>query len=145
MTIKNSVDKFFRYLLVGTLGFAALTVFVTFKEPKTVAAPAPLSAAEIPNKKIKEQNESSRMLGILIVKKTLKDSLRDPTSLVYESYLTSEDGRLHCVNYRAKNGFGGYGKEFIVMEDGKASQKKSDWNKKCAKKEMYPYPVSALN
>lgn len=63
----------------------------------------------------------------------LKRSLRDPASLVWESIRTNEEATVICLEYRARNGFGGMNKEFVVIADGNTSQKAAAWNKHCTR------------
>lgn len=62
---------------------------------------------------------------------TLKQSMRDPDSLVWEDIRANEDATVICLSYRARNGFGGMNREFAVYGGGKASQKPAAWNKYC--------------
>jgi hypothetical protein len=45
-----------------------------------------------------------------------------------------------CFEYRAQNGFGGMGREFVVIQNGKPSQSPSAWNRNCTK----PLPTMDL-
>lgn len=61
----------------------------------------------------------------------VKSALRDPGSLSWESIRASSDANVICLEYRAKNGFGGMNKEFVVFANGKPSQTVAAWNKHC--------------
>lgn len=63
--------------------------------------------------------------------KAVKQALRDPDSLTWESIRANDDASVICLEYRAKNGFGGMNREFAVFVKGKASQKPEMWNKHC--------------
>lgn len=63
----------------------------------------------------------------------LKQSLRDPESLTLESAWANDDASVVCIEYRARNGFGGINKEFIISAKGKLSKEPAAWNKHCTK------------
>lgn len=48
-------------------------------------------------------NEESR------VQETVRSNLKDPDSAKFENLFVSKDGTRACINWNAKNGFGGYG------------------------------------
>lgn len=64
----------------------------------------------------------------------IRNMLRDPESLVFESFRVNEDGTLVCAEYRARNGFGGMNRERIVMTPEKSSQDAEFWNKHCVQR-----------
>lgn len=63
--------------------------------------------------------------------KVLRQNMRDPESLVWEDVRADADGRLVCLQYRARNGFGGMNREQAVVKDGTVSSSPSVWNKQC--------------
>lgn len=82
--------------------------------------------------KIKEENlKESRFRVAVALLKSVKSSLRDPESFVVEFVGVNEDSTVACVEYRAKNGFGGMNKEFAVYAKDKISQSPESWNKYC--------------
>lgn len=64
---------------------------------------------------------------------SIKKTMRDPDSLVWESIRANDDASVICVEYRARNGFGGMNREFAVYANSKVSQKPTAWNKHCIK------------
>ncbi|MGL6245680.1 hypothetical protein [Pseudomonas sp.] len=78
--------------------------------------------------------------GMLAIKK----SLRDPGSVIWETVLVNDDASTVCIEYRAKNGFGGYSKEHAAFFGNRSSQTATDWNKQCANKTMHDQKHSAL-
>lgn len=80
--------------------------------------------------------EHIRFLKTEIAAKTLKNALRDPNSLSWDSIMANDDGSVVCLEYRARNGFGGMNKEFAVFVHGKPSQDAKIWNKNCANKPL---------
>lgn len=77
-----------------------------------------------------------RFQKTVIAAATLKKAMRDPDSLVWESIYTNDDASVICLEYRAKNGFGGMNREFAAIAKGKFSKEASVWNKQCANKTM---------
>lgn len=56
---------------------------------------------------------------------------RDPDSVKIERMLITPDGATKCVQYQAKNGFGGTNREFLVILRDGASKELSDWTSHC--------------
>lgn len=95
-----------------------------------IAAPAPI--AESPVKK----REKHRFDATVAVASTLKQSMDNPHSLVWETILSDDDARVICFEYRVKDNQGDYSREYITYADGKASEAPEDWNKHCAGKKL---------
>lgn len=93
---------------------------VTFSHDET-AAPAPAGAKSL-------QETTAIAAGA-----ALRRAARNPESLVIESGLASDDGKLLCIEYRAQNGFGGMNREFVAFQDGAAKSTSAFWNKHCLK------------
>lgn len=82
--------------------------------------------------KIKESDLKEKRFRVAIaLLKSVKNSLRDPESFAVEYVGVNEDTTVACVEYRAKNGFGGMNKEFAVYAKDKISQSPESWNKYC--------------
>jgi DNA-directed RNA polymerase subunit RPC12/RpoP len=76
--------------------------------------------------------EAVRVGAVRVAVDQLRKSLRDPDSLVVESARAAADPVLVCIEYRAKNGFGGMNKEFVVFTGKKAYPGNAAvWNKSC--------------
>ena len=65
--------------------------------------------------------------------KAVKGALRDPSSVRWDFVGVNDAGTVACIKYHAKNGFGGYGASFAVIENNNASDKQADWNRSCTK------------
>jgi hypothetical protein len=63
--------------------------------------------------------------------KTIKSNLRDPSSVEWEVIHANDDASVICLQYRAKNKFGGIGREITVLAQGEASTNEKAWNKHC--------------
>lgn len=86
-----------------------------------------------PAQQAQDEAGSKRFALAMAVSKTLKKAAREPDSLKFESMRVSDDASVACAEYRAKNGFGGTSKEFVVFVDGKGLTTTSAWNKHCTK------------
>ncbi|MBU3624763.1 hypothetical protein ICN48_00720 [Polynucleobacter sp. JS-Safj-400b-B2] len=73
----------------------------------------------------------------VILAKTIKNSLKNPSSMQLERVSVNEDGSLVCMAYRAQNGFGGMDLAPAVMIRGKISNDGNVWDKNCKGKSMY--------
>ncbi len=90
-----------------------------------------LSPAETAAKAKENAAANTRTISAVAVMQQLKKSAREPESMVFERADTDDSGKLVCVEYRGRNGFGGMTKAFIVVNDGKASDTAANWNKHC--------------
>lgn len=74
----------------------------------------------------------------------LKKSLNDPDSL-FVDHVSVNDAKVVCIEYRAKNGFGGVIRNFatINLAAGKVSGDAGYWNKFCAKGDFYDETTAA--
>lgn len=118
-----------KILFVAALGFAIFKSDLGAPAVAKDLAPTPGQVAASAEKERAFQRTARLAAGI-------KKSLRDPGSLVWESIHASADGSVACFDYRARNGYGGMGREFVVFADGKASKNPRDWNKRCVDKAL---------
>lgn len=79
----------------------------------------------------------TRHYQTVIAAKLVKNALRDPASVQWESVRVNEDGSLVCLVYRAKNGFGGMNLAPAVSVAGKISTDGDVWNKHCKGKTLF--------
>jgi hypothetical protein len=61
----------------------------------------------------------------------LRQTMRDPDSLVVEFAGVTEDATTVCIQYRAKNGFGDYDKAIAIDTVGRIANDVSTWNRLC--------------
>lgn len=139
---------------VGIAGWILAIIVVAFvakcssmsNDAKQAAAIAELS--KTPEQKALETKEKAeseaRHLSAVVAMTSIKKALRDPASVEWSSVLTNKDGTTICIEYRAKNGFGGYAKEFASFVNGKPSKNLDQWNKHCAGKKMFDNKHSRL-
>lgn len=90
-----------------------------------------------PEEQAADAQKEMRFTKTAIAAAALKKSLRNPESIQWSSILANDDASTICLEYRAQNGFGGMNQEFALFHDGKPSQKPEDWNRHCAKKELW--------
>lgn len=102
-------------ILVGFIAWLAFGPSPTPPAPKTEA----------------EQQATTRMAMAAAAAKALKQSLREPDSLDIISIKTDQLANIICLEYRAKNGFGGTSIEHLVVLPKRSSDKAADWNKHC--------------
>lgn len=94
--------------------------------PATVAAkPAPDPASE------------GRVRQALVVATLIKTGLRDPESVSWQHIRANDDATVVCLEYRARNGFGGLSLERATYAKGRLSNESSAWNKYCAAKKLF--------
>ena len=93
-------------------------------------APKPTPEQESARKAASEQ-DAKRGLIIGFAAKSLRESMRNPPSLVWESAFSSNDASVVCFRYRAQNGFGGMAREAAVFHSGVISHEAKEINKLC--------------
>jgi hypothetical protein len=108
---------------VATAAFVALGAASII--PRSARAPSAADAKE--DMQYKQRSEAAVADGV-----SLKQSLRDPDSLVFEKILASDDGNVVCVTYRARNGFGGMNRDHAVFNGGPGTTSAAPWRKHCA-------------
>lgn len=82
----------------------------------------------IENAKKSEQKQNA--LALLLYE-TIRSGLRDPESMRISSLLVDPTASIACMEYRARNGFGGVNSELAVYSNGKINNDAKSWNKHC--------------
>ncbi len=114
-------------LTIGAIGVAAW--FMPQQPVRTGAVIAPVSDSADHKGRSPENNaDFSGALAAYL----LRASLRDPDSLVIEDIYSRVPATAVCMRYRAKNGFGGYVREQIVLFNLSLTRNAAVWNKQCA-------------
>lgn len=126
-------------IIAGVVGLFILAGIVKSNDAtqKENARRAALSPADRAAEDEAKRLESVRADAVYVARRALKASLRDPDSLELGSVRANRDGTLVCMEYRARNGFGGLNKEILVVRSGTASQELRDWNKHCTSGTLY--------
>ncbi len=117
-------------LLLFACGLFVLSVvYQSDKANERRAARTPEQVAADEKEAAQEAARSGAVQAAVV---QLKQGLRDPDSLVVESARVAVDAAQVCIEYRAKNGFGGTNKEFVVFTSKKAYPNNVPvWNKTC--------------
>lgn len=106
----------------------AWLAYMIFSPSSPPAPPPPQkTAAQLEAERKKEEAFQRVVLSM----KTLRGSLRNPSSLAWDSIRANDDASVVCLQYRAQNGFGGMNKEFVVWVKGIPSQLPDSWKKQC--------------
>lgn len=145
--VKNG-KPFWKPVLIGLFGLiVVINLTNSFYDSKAnkrqearLAAMTPEQRqVEIKKKEDERRNSESRAINSATAVSSLKSSLREPSSLQLDWVGVNEKGSIVCIDYRAKNGFGGYAKEYITFINGKSSKSADTWNANCANKPLYDY------
>ena len=128
------------------LGFAALFGAVYLFAPGTNS----ITPSEPPAKPVKtaeqlavEEAHKVRSMKAIFVVTAIKHGLRDPDSARWKFVGVNDDASVVCVEYRAKNGFGGLNLERAAYAKGKVSSTAASWNRHCAGKSFHDLTSTA--
>lgn len=122
--------SFLTKIVAALLGLSVLVAVLAPKpDPSLASAPAV-------QKKPADPKKEAAFQRTLIVVKSIKASLRDPSSVEWSSIGANEDASVVCVAYRARNGLGGMNLEGATYAKGKLTTTAAAWNKNCAGKSM---------
>lgn len=113
------------------LGVGPLLIAAFNADP--TASPATSAKAETPEQKLAREARDKQIVVAMTAAKTIKNNLRDPDSLKWEDARANADGSVLCLEYRAKNGFGGMNRTKAAYLNGKYTETTNAWNKNCTK------------
>lgn len=120
---------------VKKLGIFAAGLFVlsvVYQSDKDNERRAARTPEQVAVDKKEAAQEAARLGVVRGAVAQLRQGLRDPDSLVIESARVAGDAAQVCIEYRAKNGFGGTNKEFVVFTSKKVYPNNAGvWNKQC--------------
>jgi hypothetical protein len=125
-------------LLVGLLvgGFYWVTTLSSSPAVAVVAAGSPKTATEIAREadaKADAAAKERQWQKVLAAGAAIRQTMRNPDSIVYEDVRANQDASVMCFQYRAQNGFGGMNREIMAFVNGNPSQNRAVWNKNCTK------------
>lgn len=86
---------------------------------------------------------SARFQQAAAATRAIKAVTREPESVRWDSVLVNEEGTIACIEYGARNGFGGMNREFMVFTANRARADAATWNKHCANKRLYDMRAAA--
>lgn len=64
--------------------------------------------------------------------RSIRQAARDPSSVLIDRFLISADHSVQCVQYRAKNGFGGNNREAMIITAQGTSTSATSWESYCS-------------
>jgi hypothetical protein len=119
------------------LGFIALFVLLSFigslvSNPTSTDGHSFASAEDAA-----KAADEIRFQKAALVASAIKRSLRDPDSVKWAGIWTNDDASTICIEYRARNGFGGMNHEHVAVTKAGASQEAEAWNRSCANKQLH--------
>lgn len=103
--------------------------------PAPVVMPSQKEMAEAIEKREAAGRESAHQFAMVVMYlRSLKESMREPSSFDPEIVLANSDASLICVQYRGKNGMGGYNRELAIYKGGKTNRSPDAWQQLCTGK-----------
>lgn len=111
--------------------FLAVVLIGIFGSIASSCNPPPPPPAKTPEQIAAEQKASAARAKVIMSMQVVKDAMREPESIVWESVRANGDASLICVAYRARNGFGGMTADNITIIDSKVKRDAASWNKHC--------------
>lgn len=122
------LKKIFLFVLILTAVVFLLLPSGETNSPTTHDEIARKEKEAIENAKKSEQKQNA--LALLLYE-TIRSGLRDPESMRISSLLVDPTASIACMEYRARNGFGGVNSELAVYSNGKINNDAKSWNKHC--------------
>lgn len=123
----NIFSTVFACVVVALIGWMAFK-FVSFliPDPKTQA-----EIAEEARKDAAREAHNIMAMGVAIGQDEVLKRLRDPDSVEWKQKYVNLKTNAICYSYRAKNGFGGYVDDGMVIVGDKITSSNKVWNKHC--------------
>lgn len=117
--------------------FAAM-VISAFAPDKAdgIAQADPLTKEELA-KQAEEAARDNRLTKAMHAGRVIKNSLRDPDSLKWQTIRTNDDATVLCYVYRARNGFGGMNLEHAAVVGTSISTSAKVWKRNCQDKNLH--------
>lgn len=112
-------------LIAGLLVVFGIKASIESSRPPPQAAPK--TAEQIAEDEAKER----RHLVVSVTAKKLKNALREPESVEWLYMGTDEKAEVVCLQYRARNGFGGMSVEMMTVTTQEAGPEAVLWNRHC--------------
>jgi hypothetical protein len=125
----TKLQSFFALFIVVALGSRVIKAIDNMsKSPTQLAAEAKAETTQKALSRRQDEQAQATQLAIMVIRK----SLRDPDSLIVDEAFT-RDGKLICIQYRARNGFGGVNRSFAAVNVKllATSFDAGYWNKNC--------------
>lgn len=116
---------------------AVLGVIGAVNAPSNSQESSGVAKAKTPEQTAEEKAKIERYARVQVAASQVKNILRDPDSLKWEAILANDDASVICMQYRAKNGFGGMNREQLTVFKDRFYKEAAIWNKNCAKKSLH--------
>lgn len=131
--IKKNVSKWVVWLsIVGVLYLVFMSNDTKVKREQAAASAAStLTPAERAEEKAAEEVSNKRFSKTRAVALSIKRNLREPESVQWIAITANRDASVVCLNYRARNGFGGMSVSYTTVVDNVLSETADAWNKNC--------------
>lgn len=123
-------------LAVGGLFAIAVAMGVanSVNHPETATPAVSAADAEADTRRVATATEAAN---------AIKRVAREPESVKFEALGVSDDAQVVCMQYRARNGFGGMAREFAIFSGNRGSTATAAaWAKKCTALRDYLYAVN---
>lgn len=118
--------------IIFALAVLALMIKCSVDKPPSTRDSSPVRAATASD--IAEQRaDSARFDAAYELAKAVRQHAKDPASVAFAQIGVSEDARLVCATYRAKNSFNAVVPGVAVIAKNTIYFEQSQWNKHCAK------------
>lgn len=129
----------FGAIVIGMIGLSVIGgMLERSMTPEERAARAKADQEERAAEAVRKQEEDARRAienrrqgAAMATAAVIKQALRDPSSVVWHQMLVSDDASVICVEYGARNGFGGMNRELVVVAAGKVQQSAKAWAAHC--------------
>lgn len=96
-----------------------------------IVSKPPAEPPKTPEQLAQEERETAQYIAAANTSKAIRAAMREPDSLEYISLRVSDDAKIVCAEYRARNGFGGMNIERMAVTSTHTGQDSKTWNKHC--------------
>lgn len=119
-------------IIIAIVGIAVVINLASKSGQKDTADPEAAGRAAAESRLAEQRMQRAGLAGTAI-----KKTLRDPDSVRWEQIFTSENGELVCIEYRAKNGFGGYEAGVMVLDGKDVFTTSKEWDSRCTGRALF--------
>ena len=116
-------------VILAVIGFAVVSSVYRQATKEEPPAKTPFQQAQ----DAEQEKKIQRAVALL---RTVKKAAREPESIEWTQIIANTSGTVVCVEYRGKNGFGGYSKEAAVLVGDEIKAEKSAWKHHCTGSDM---------
>jgi RNA polymerase subunit RPABC4/transcription elongation factor Spt4 len=119
---------------VGPIGIivAGMILFTIFKCSATAPRTDGRTPEQIAAAKAEDKADTKRLTSTAMVLTSIKATLRDPDSVQWATAYSNDLATVVCVEYRARNGFGGMNLGYAALGSGQLSTNAKHYRKHCS-------------